>query len=244
MSRSKFHEAMLFVLLALAVAITPAYSTTITTSSSLASWQAAASGISTIDFTSTAVGTTGGTLTVGGVQFMGYTSNGTSESVHNTTGFSYGDFGTGNALYTIIAGTTLPYIHIVLPSAVTAAGMNLWTRSSAGLSFTVTVAGTPFTVATNSAPASGVRTPPYFGVTSDTPFTTIDLSLPAWNTNIGTYQFVDNVSYGSAAATDTPEAATCLLIRSGLIGLVLLRRRLSRNKPEAPPIPDGPLALA
>src|SRR5260370_3696807 len=102
MERYKCHAPILFVLLALAVAITPAYSTTITTYSSLASWQAAASGISTIDFTSTAVGTTGGTLSVGGVQFMGYTSNRTSQSAYNTTGFSYGDFATCTSLYTII----------------------------------------------------------------------------------------------------------------------------------------------
>ena len=237
MSQSNFQARILLVLVALALAVTPAYSTAITTYSSLSSWQAVAGGVQTADFEGTPAGTTNGVLTVNGIQFIGYTSYsypGSSELVKNTTGTPYQDFGTGNALYIVTQGTTFgtplagPYLHIVLPSAVTAAAMNLFTYASAGQSLTITLAGTSFTVPTNAGVSSGQGVPTFFGVTSDTAFQTIDISIvnSVNNPNAGTYVFVDNVGFGS---TNTPEAATCLLIGSGLIGLVALRRRISRN---------------
>ena len=66
------------------------------------------------------------------------------------------NFGTNDALMEDTdrpnSGSPVPYIHIVLPAAITALGMDLFTTSPNALSYTITVAGNQYTVATNAQP--------------------------------------------------------------------------------------------
>lgn len=221
----KFRSWIVRLLLTLALAVTPAYSTTITTYNSLSTWQAATTGVQTLDFESLSTGTYSGGLTDGGVQFIGYSSYPASTAIWDTSAYPWTDYGTGKAVLINIAGSTMPYLEIVLPSPVTAIGMNLFSANPNGLSFTVSVLSTPNTVAT-----SATAPPTFFGVTSDTPFQTIDVSLPAWSSHSGAYQFLDNFSDGTASLSDAPEATTFLLIGTGLIGIAILRTRMNRRK--------------
>lgn len=204
----------------LAITGTPAYCTTITTYSSLASWQAATTGVQVDDFEGYA---SGGSYTVyssgivqNGVQFIGI--SGTTLVADTTAGpFSWANFGTSQAGFVSGAGG----VNITLPSAVTAFGINLFT-SPAGVTYTVTTLATPFTVPTaSSAP------PTFFGVTSDTPFSSVKLQVPAGTT----YSAFDNFDFGTAQVSggggdgDVPEAGTFFLIGTGLVGLALFRRR-------------------
>jgi hypothetical protein len=84
-----------------------------------------------------------------------------------------------------------------------------------GLTYTVSTLSTPFTV-----PVASSMPPTFFGVTSDTPFTTVDLQVPA-----GTgYAVFDNFQWGTAEV-QTPEAGTFLLIGTGLMGFAVFRRK-------------------
>src|SRR5215472_13642263 len=116
---------------ALVLFVTPAYSTTITTYSDLASWQAAANVLQTVAFeglaptnsSTTYTGPTG--VTSGGVEFIGYTSSGASWIQVVDTNFStWYNFGTNDALDLSMdrptSASPLPDIHIVLPTGVTA----------------------------------------------------------------------------------------------------------------------------
>jgi hypothetical protein len=77
------------------------------------------------------------------------------------------------------------------------------------------VAGNNYTVPTDARPAEQ-----FWGVTSDTPIATINLTLLGTVYNGSTYALLDNFSYGTAASgmSEAPEAGTLLLIGSGLIG--------------------------
>jgi len=227
---------VLVIALSLAIIAMPAYSATITTYNSLSAWQAAESTVQTVTFTglpaSMTFYPTG--LTLGDVEFIGYSGQSALGEMDTTSWFP--GFGLGNAAFMLISGPSSD-IHIVLPAAVTAFGLNLLT-SNGGLPYTLNFSdaqsnllGT-YTVATSGAPPVA-----FFGITSDTPVATIDLSLQGAGAS-GTYAFLDNLSYGTASqqttqgsdpgsdqGTDTPEAATFLLLGSGLIGLGVIRRR-------------------
>jgi hypothetical protein len=75
------------------------------------------------------------------------------------------------------------------------------------------------------APTFAFPNAAFFGMTSDTPFTTIDLYYP-----VNTYAAIDNFSTGIKSAQgpppveDTPEVATLVLCASGLFGLAKLRK--------------------
>jgi hypothetical protein len=214
------------------LALVPAYSTTITTYGSLTNWQAATSSYQTIDFEGlTPAGTitpyaAGVSPTGTGVQFIGM-SGSTSIQVVDTSAFSWYNDGTGDALMEDMSrpngSSPVPYIHIVLPAAATALGMDLFTASPPGLSYTITVAGTQYTVATNPQPNTA-----FWGFTSDTAITSIDLTLHGTTYNGGSHALLDNFRFGAAGGagnmSEAPEAGTYLLIGSGLIGLMLLRK--------------------
>jgi hypothetical protein len=219
------------------LATASACAATVTTYTNPATWQGAASGILAINFEglaptnglATYTGATG--VTSSGVQFIGYTSGGSSlVYVVDTNWSSFYNFGTGGALMQDtdrpLATSPLPYIHIVLPANITAFGMDLFTVSPTQLAYTITVAGTPYTVPTNALPNVA-----FWGVTSDTPISTIDLKLQSAVFNGTSHALLDNFKFGTAQAIDppseTPEAATFLLIGSGLIGFVALKKRLS-----------------
>ena len=102
-------------------------------------------------------------------------------------------------------------LHIVLPgTGYTAIGMNLATSSG---NLTIT----PSTGGTLVGPSSSSLT--FFGITSDTAITSLDISSTQ-----GTL-LLDNFQFGTAQP-DQPvaEATTMILIGTGLLGLPFLRR--------------------
>ncbi len=224
-----FRILILFALAALAWNVTPAYSTTVTYTN-LASWQAATSGDQTIDFSGKANGkaiqdysdSTG--VVYPDVQFIGITPNGNALDVSDTSIMSWYSFGTGEALMEPMNSTTgVPFIHVVFTTPVTAFGSDLFTFSNTGMNFGITVLGTQYTAATNTT-----APPAFWGVTSDTPISSVDFTLQGTTPTGGSVAFLDNFRYGSQSSAPpdpTPEAATMLLIGSGLLGLAYLRKR-------------------
>ncbi|MBZ5608079.1 MAG: hypothetical protein LAP38_07475 [Acidobacteriia bacterium] len=224
-------------LVAAAFVVAPAYSATITTYSDSSAWQSAASVLATVDFeglapangSTTYTGSTG--VTSGGAEFIGYTSSGSSWIQVIDTNFNiWYNFGTSDALRQNMdrptSNSPLPYIHVALPANVTAFGVDLFTVSPSALSYTITVAGTPYTVPTSNRP-----TETFWGVTSDTPIPSVDLTLQGTVYNGSTSALLDDFRYGAAQGmSDAPEAATFLLIGSGLIGIAALKKWLGRNR--------------
>jgi len=214
MSRLKFQALFLFTVFTLAVMVTPAYSTTITSYSSSATWLAATTGVVTTDtfdgLAPSGTFTTTGTITQNGVQFIGLAG---STGIADTSIFPWDNFLTGFAGFVTNSQNAIS-VTITLPTPVTAFGLNLFTNPSAA-TYTVTTLSTPFTV-----PTFAIPTPAFFGVTSDTPISTINLSVPAGST----YAFFDNFSFGTAQ-TQVPEAGTFLLIGTGLIGFAVFRNK-------------------
>jgi hypothetical protein len=236
--RSTTHALNFLALAAFLLAANPARSGTITTYTDPNAWAAAASLTQNITFAGLAP-TDGSTiyqgasgLTTGGVEFIGYTSSGNSWiEVVDTSFNSYYDFtstdGSTDALLQEMdrpnASAPLPYIQIVLPTGVTAFSMDLFTVSPSALSYQVTVAGTNYTVATDPLP-----TEQFFGVTSDTPIATIDLTVLGTTYNGSTSALLSNFSFGTADLSQAPEAGTFLLIGSGLIGIAALKKRMRK----------------
>jgi hypothetical protein len=205
---------------ALGTTVAPASAASITTYTNLANWLAVSSGDQLIDFEN-------GSLTNGfGVQFTGL-----GIGTIDTSITSWMNFGTVTAAFINPNSTPTPSIRILLPTPVTAFGLNLFSANPNGMGFTISLLSTPFTLATTNGSPNGTSTSTFFGVTSDTPFSIIDVAL--LGAPGGTYELVDNVRFGTAQlpADPTPEAATFLLIGSGLIGLMVLRKRMLKNKP-------------
>jgi len=233
----RFCSSSLFLSIGMALTLVPAYSTTITTYTNSATWQAATSaGYQTVTFeglTPPATATnyysaTG--VTADGVNFIGYSTTGSSDiQVVDTSAFSWYNWGTGDALLQGLsrpnAGAPLPYVNIVLPANITSLGMDLFTTSPQALNYTITVAGNQYTVPTFSQPTLA-----FWGITSDTPITSLQLTLAGTTWNGGSNELIDNFSFGASDLTAAPEAGTYLLIGSGLIGFVLLRKRLMSGK--------------
>jgi len=229
-----------FILFTFGLALAPAYCTTITTYTNQASWQAATTaGYQTVTFTGLAP--SGGVtdyysatgVTNSGVEFIGYSSADVSNvQVIDTSGFSWYNDQSGDALIESASPSSssapLPYINIVLPANVTSLSLDLWTTNNPGMSYSITVAGNTYTV-----PTVGGNTETFWGITSDTPITSIQLDIPSATASSSTEALLDNFSFGASDLSAAPEAGTYLLIGSGLIGLVVLRKRLKPGKPTA-----------
>jgi len=221
-----------------ALALVPAYGTTITTYNNPATWQAATTtGYQTVTFegltpanTSTPYNSATG-VTASGVDFIGYNSAGASDvQVVDTSGeFTWYNWGTGDALIQGLdrpnSSSPLPYINILLPANITSLGLDLFTTSPQALSYTITVAGNQYTVPTFTQPTLA-----FWGITSDTAITSVQLTLAGTTFNGSSNALLDNFSFGASDLTAAPEAGTYLLIGSGLIGFVLLRKRLTSGK--------------
>ena len=226
----------LIALVGLANSAAPLYSTTIEYST-LSAWQAAVSGVVTTTF-DTAVAsyytppppdgyvTLGfGGITLNGVTFQGY--NNTTEYglqiVSSGPGTNYYNWGTGGA---ILRGDlyqgALARLHISLPSAVTAWSTNLMLGSTPGGTFNIQVNGSSICPSqTCQAPTFAFPNAAFFGMTSSTAFTSVDLFYP-----VNTYAAIDNFSTAStqAAPADTPEAATMILCATGLSAMTKLKK--------------------
>lgn len=212
MYRSLSRALLLVILLTSAVMITPAYCVTITTYSSSASWLAATTGDQEDSFSGAPSGSyTTGAIFMNGVEFIGIT--GTTLLADTTSGpFLWANFGTGDAGLVMGAGG----VAITISTPVTAFGINLWS-SPYGQTYTVSTLSTPFTVPTSSS-----APPTFFGITSDTAFTTVDLAVPAGTT----YAIFDNFQWGTAQVDSVPETGTFLLIGTGLLGFAMFRRKM------------------
>jgi hypothetical protein len=158
------------------------------------------------------------------VEFIDHTSSSGISSVQviDTNFSGWFNFGTNDALMQDMGQPNdgaLPYIHIVLPTAITSLGLDLFTVSPSALRYIITVAGTQYAVPTNSLPTTAFR-----GVTSSTPLTSVDLALQGTTFNGSSDALLDNFRFDVAQGDleAAPEAGTYLLTGSGLIGLVLL----------------------
>ena len=210
---------------ALIVTVAPACATSITTYTDSTVWTAATSSGSTlIDFQN-------GNLTNFGVSFVGISG---TLAVIDTSLYSWMNSTMGKAAYINSNSAPTPIIRILLPTSVTAFGFYLFTASPNSLPVTVSTLSQTFNVTTNAGPT-------FFGATSDTPFSSIDVTLAG--APQGTYELVDTFRFGTAAVqTDpTPEAATFLLIGSGLVGLMSLRKRITKKTTalQTNPIPSA-----
>jgi len=220
MYRFKSGAIFLLTLMTLAVMDTPAYSATITTYTSSASWLAATTGDQLDNFEGLAPSGNYTTYTGGfsenGVQFIGL--SGSTIGVGDTSsGFfsSFENYGTNEAGF-VFGGTTTGFT-ITVPTPVTAFGINLFT--GAPVTYTVTTLSTP-----SSAPTFVPPNPAFFGVTSDTSFTTVNFQVPSGTS----YAFFDNFQWGTAqtgGGSEVPEAGTFLLIGTGLVGFAIFRHR-------------------
>ncbi len=235
----KFLASLFSFTVGTALMLAPAYSTTITTYSTLSSWQAATStGYQTVTFAGTTPSNTATDywsatgMTVDGVEFIGYNSAGQSDlQVVDTSGsnFTYYDWGTGDAplqnLSRPNAGSPLPYINIVLPANVTALSLDFWSTSPQALSYSITVAGNQYTGPTYTPPTLA-----FWGITSSTAISSIQLTLEGSTYNSSSNELLADFSFGASDLAAAPEAGTYLLIGSGLIGFVALRKRLVPRK--------------
>ena len=234
----KFCFSILSLAFGFALALVPAYSTTLTTYSSSSSWQTATEpGYQTLTFagytqpnTATNYWSSTG-VTDAGVEFIGYGATGASDiQVIDTSGeFTWYNWGTGQALIQPMnrpnSSSPLPYINIVLPANVTSLGMDLFTANNQAMSYTITVAGNQYTVPTFSQPTLA-----FWGITSNTPITSIQLTLAGTTYNQSAEALMADFVFGISDMSAAPEAGTYLLIGTGLIGFVALRKRLTSQK--------------
>jgi hypothetical protein len=118
--------------------------------------------------------------------------------VIDTSGiFTWFNDGTGDVL---LQGTDrpnssspLPYINIVLPANITALSMYLYTTSPQALNYTITVAGNQYTVPTFSQPTLA-----FWGITSDVPVPSLQLTLAGTTFNSSSQALLDNFSFGAS----------------------------------------------
>jgi len=166
-----------------------------------------------------------GTVIIDGVTFLGA---GNPLEAYSPNDQSWYNFNTGDSspvgFLGTVPGVSTPEIQINLTGlGVTAFGLDLMSIGSTA-PYNINVDGTNYTsLSTQVAP-----TVVFFGGTFTTPISTITLTMP---TISGEVELIDDFQFGTATAQqegesgDAPEAATMVLIGSGLIGLTWLRRR-------------------
>lgn len=231
-----------FVILGLAATATPLYSTTVEFSTR-SSWLAAVSGVTTTTFDTafsgyTPLGPDGSQnfnastgITVDGVTFTDIDNNSALVGlsiVRSGTLSPYYNWGTGGA---ILVGDlyqgALAHLHMSFATAVTAWGTDLMMGNGVTGTFSIKINGVACPTAC-LAPAFAFPTAAFFGMTSDTPFSSIDL----YGTLNGRPE-LDNFSTATAAAGGgggaTPEVGTILLCATGLISLAKFKKLRTLN---------------
>jgi hypothetical protein len=220
-----------FVLpLAVAASLLPAYSATVTTYTNLEQAvfnQGFVASAATIDFTGAPTwnGTPAG-INWQSVNFL--SSPGDTVTFEPVSGDPR-YWGTGRLL--IGSGQTAAldsFLRIILPLSVNAVSMNVMTNTPVGGQVLVGLgSGTAVPVSTTTHPS----TPTWVAFTSDETFNTIYVRGGAANI----VPMLDNLTYGNFTAqvggggqeppTETPEAATFILIGTGLAALRFFRRK-------------------
>ncbi len=218
------------------VSFVPAFATIITYTDRTA-WQTATTNDTNIDFegqtpvdTAKAYSDSNG-YKQSGVQFEGINGFGFALSIVNPgPNTSYYNWGSGASLQSgfYFGGANVPYIHVILPTSITAFGVDLMTGNPNAQSVKVAVNGTGNL--TDATAAKPTRT--FFGVTSDSAIGTIDFSIVNPQANSGAYVLLDNFSFGTVKPaapppplTEVPEVATMFLIGTGLAAMAILRKR-------------------
>ena len=179
-------------------------------------------------------------LLLSGVQFYGFLGSPSSTNSvlqlisENDQYYNYGGAGQpGNPRILMgdaAANSTTPIgFRIVLPSAVTSFGVQIM-GSVGSYNVAVKLIGSAISDPGGAYPAGTLATASahgrtFFGVTSTTPFTTVDIiGSPGIS---GEFLVIDNLAFGTAAApaSDTVEPQTAVFILSGL-GMMLLARKM------------------
>ena len=239
-----------FVIVGLAAAATPLYSTTVEYSSR-SSWLAAVSGGTTTTFDTAVTGyippgpdgnvnLANGGITLDGVTFTGY-DNGVGHPGNTPAQYGlsiinggatlgqYYNWGTGGA---ILTGQSyqgaLAHLHMSFATAVTAWGSDLMIGGGPG-NYSVQIDGGACPTAC-LAPTFAFPQAAFFGMTSDTPFNFIDLFVPSNgrpeldNFSTATAILGGGGGGGDIPTGDIPEVATILLCATGLISLAKFKK--------------------
>ncbi len=237
------HNLSIIAAISIAIMLTPAYSATLQEYTDVIAFGTMTENMTLINFDNLGVsangylqyGNTG--LTTSGVQFLGYLSY--MGGYYTALGWGVDnvyDWGSAGTLRG--PGGSNQYLRIVLPSGVTAIGMNFMTADysdNTGGNITITpatmnafapVATSVWSPGVNPSPAASGILPTWWGFTSDEPIAYLDIS----SSNLG-YIALDNMQFGSKATEqqpsdppEVPEAATMILIGTGLGIFSLLRR--------------------
>ena len=178
----------------------------ILTYSTLGGWQAAGPQAGTITFEGVSIPANFTSFTISPLTFSA--SNGHTLAIANNFGPGTGNF-LLNPSPTNIAGD----------NTVFGLGFDFRCYSCDGLTATITVTdasgSTPFSVATTSVGISN-----FFAVRSTLSIQNLQISFGGANP----YVALDNVAFGGAAPADTPEAATMILIGTGLALIARYRK--------------------
>ena len=173
-------------------------------------------------------------LTAGGITFRsfgGTQAGGGSVSVYGETlaaQSSVLNTGTGPILvWTPPDQSGTAALDIVLPPGKTAFGMNIWAQQPFVSTVTALVntgeSTQNFNISTSNRPA-----PSFFGVISDTnTILLVRWSIPAGQAGL----IVDDVTVGTAGpgGNPVPEPGSVIMLTTGLLGLMLLRKRNRRH---------------
>lgn len=244
------NRLLISVVIGLIVALMPAYSATIITYTDQSIFNSVTQGVITLTFDDQTYpgyvsGSNGYWIGPAGslVHLVGAGSSNYYTALTKNPS-SVTDWGTGAVLEGGYAGNSDSswQLHIDLPVASTAIALNLMTKANdhspvTGGSLNITlssgdVAGPIKTAAwdgtvdeDNTSPNSAGVKPTWIGLTSDVAFTSLDI-----HTLDGSVPIIDNFAFGSTLAaapppeTEAPEAATMVLIGTGLLAIRLVRR--------------------
>ena len=187
--------------------------------------------VSTVDFNSAAANAGySGSLTFAGVQFnyTGPTATCAGCGVGVVNGVNFGT--TNNALFNNSAavGPGTSTLSINLPTGVRAFGFDFKGSngtqvpgvSPASYTLTITFADPAVGTLTTTITNPSFTTFSFYGFTADADILSIAIA-----SNSGGQPLLDNVTFSSAAATETPEPATMILFGTGLAGVASLARK-------------------
>ena len=122
----------------------------------------------------------------------------------------------------IVAHAGVNTVTITLPSAVNAVAFYVGSQDYSFFTITVDDGSGPYV---NGYLEGSATSGAFFGITTTASFTTFTITSQA---SVDTLT-LDNISIGSAGAGETPEAATLLLVATGLFLMGWMRRRTPRR---------------